>query len=96
MFLKPFVLVSFMLALSDPTAASPFMKRSTLNCCATLVSAQDPAAQTLLSLLGVVVDPSVQVGLTCSPVIESLRSSCSGVFVNCDEELLGGLICIAV
>ncbi|KAK7040055.1 hypothetical protein R3P38DRAFT_3181889 [Favolaschia claudopus] len=46
--------------------------------------------QTLLGLLGVVVDPSSQVGLTCSPVITG--GGCSGVAVNCDQVLAGGLL----
>ncbi|KAF9064119.1 hypothetical protein BDP27DRAFT_1230972 [Rhodocollybia butyracea] len=37
-------------------------------CCNSITTASNPLAQTIIMLLGITVDPSVFVGLTCSPV----------------------------
>ncbi|KAI0826132.1 fungal hydrophobin-domain-containing protein [Irpex lacteus] len=69
-----------------------------IQCCNSVESANSSAASTILGLLGIVLtDPSVLVGLTCSPISVigvGTGSSCSARPVCCENNSFGSLISI--
>ncbi|EJC98287.1 hydrophobin-315, partial [Fomitiporia mediterranea MF3/22] len=68
-----------------------------IQCCNSVTSPDDPAASTLLGLLGVVVQGvDVLVGITCSPisVIGVGGNSCNAQPVCCENNSFNGLIAI--
>ncbi|KAF8919519.1 fungal hydrophobin-domain-containing protein [Mucidula mucida] len=94
------------LALTTLVAATPANRRgiapsdcstAPIQCCDTVTTASDPAASSILSSIGVVVqDISALVGLTCSPitVIGVGGGECSASPVCCEDNSHGGLISI--
>ncbi|KAI0719189.1 fungal hydrophobin-domain-containing protein [Cerioporus squamosus] len=83
---------------SKPSSKPPPSSCSTgpVQCCNSLQKADDPVVALLLGLLGIVLGPDVEVGLTCSPisVIGIGSSSCSAQTVCCEDNSHGGLISI--
>ncbi|KAH9856675.1 fungal hydrophobin-domain-containing protein [Lenzites betulinus] len=67
-----------------------------VQCCNQVVKADNPLASLILGLLGIVLGPDVEVGLTCSPlsVIGIGSSTCSSNAVCCENNSHGGLISI--
>ncbi|PIL35284.1 hypothetical protein GSI_02009 [Ganoderma sinense ZZ0214-1] len=69
-----------------------------VQCCNKVGTASDPIVSLLLGLLGIVLgDPSVLVGVTCSPITVigvGGSNSCSAQTVCCENNSHGGLISI--
>ncbi|RPD59674.1 hydrophobin-domain-containing protein [Lentinus tigrinus ALCF2SS1-6] len=74
----------------------PSCSTGPIQCCQQVEKADNPAAALILGLLGLVLGPDVEVGLTCSPisVIGVGSSSCSATAVCCEDNSHGGLISI--
>ncbi|RDX57003.1 fungal hydrophobin [Lentinus brumalis] len=74
----------------------PSCSTGPIQCCDKVVKADNPIAALLLGLLGIVLGPDVEVGLTCSPlsVIGIGGGSCSANAVCCENNSHGGLISI--
>ncbi|KAF9064009.1 hydrophobin 2 [Rhodocollybia butyracea] len=63
-------------------------------CCNTITTASNPLAQTIIMLLGITVDPSVFVGLTCTPVATISPNACAANLVCCEDNTYDPLISI--
>ncbi|CAL1709173.1 unnamed protein product [Somion occarium] len=72
-----------------------FLPGASLQCCETVLPAGNPAARTILNLLGVIVlDPSTLCGITCTPVsiVGTGPGDCQTNLVCCDDVSHGGVI----
>lgn len=68
-----------------------------VQCCNTLTTSNDPLAQLIAGLLGIVLGGNVGVGLTCSPLSVigvGGSNACSAHTVCCENNSNGGLISI--
>ncbi|KAF8065012.1 hydrophobin [Lyophyllum atratum] len=67
-----------------------------VQCCNSVTQANNPVAALLIGLLGIVVGPTVAVGLTCSPlsIIGIGGNSCTSQPVCCTNNSFNGLIAI--
>ncbi|KIK53758.1 hypothetical protein GYMLUDRAFT_178516 [Collybiopsis luxurians FD-317 M1] len=69
-----------------------------VQCCNTVTKASDPAAESVLGLLGIVLqNTNVVVGLTCNPITVigiTGNGDCSAQAVCCQDNSHGGLISI--
>ncbi|ESK84643.1 hydrophobin [Moniliophthora roreri MCA 2997] len=88
-------------ALATLAAATPTPRAECntgpIECCNTVTNADDPAAASVLGLLGIIIqDLNVVVGLTCSPVtvIGAGGSGCNAHPVCCEDNSHGTLISI--
>ncbi|KAI0750517.1 fungal hydrophobin-domain-containing protein [Fomes fomentarius] len=86
------------LAAATPTARqASSCTTGAVQCCQSTTTASDPAAASLLGLLGIVLqDVNIPVGLNCSPisVVGAGGGTCSANTVCCEDNSHGGLISI--
>jgi hypothetical protein len=61
---------------------------SSLLCCNSVTSANNPSTAALLGLLGIVVPPDTTVGLSCTP----FTVSCSAIATCCTNSNFSGLV----
>ncbi|KAF5356487.1 hypothetical protein D9757_004550 [Collybiopsis confluens] len=92
-------LATLAVATPAPRGGEPASSCTTgpVQCCNTVTTASNPAAATLLGLLGIVVQSvTAVVGLSCSPisVIGIGGSGCKAQAVCCQDNSHGGLISI--
>ncbi|KAK0200366.1 hydrophobin-251 [Desarmillaria ectypa] len=67
-----------------------------IQCCNSMQSASNPGVATLLGLLGLVLDPNTNVGVTCSPitVIGVSGTNCASQPVCCENNNFNGLVAL--
>ncbi|KAH9846232.1 fungal hydrophobin [Lenzites betulinus] len=79
-----------------PSSGSGNCNTGPIQCCNSVGKANDDVFSAILGLLGMVLDPDVLVGVTCSPLsgVGVGGSSCSATPVCCENNSEGGLISI--
>ncbi|KAI0777699.1 fungal hydrophobin-domain-containing protein [Trametes elegans] len=88
--------VASVLALPILAAAEGSCSTGPIQCCNSVDSASSNVVSAILGVLGLILDPDVQVGTQCSPisVIGAGVGACSATPVCCENNNVGGLISI--
>ncbi|KAH9944993.1 fungal hydrophobin [Epithele typhae] len=81
---------------AKPSSSPGSCSTGPVQCCQEVTTAGNPVAALIIGLLGLVLDPKLVVGLTCSAIdIVSIGGhSCSANTVCCENNSFGGLISI--